>query len=401
MQTAANVTYLICVDACSNHNKFYKMIPCGDRFTVEYGRVGSTGIKRTYPIAQWNNKYHEKLGKGYVDQTHLHHDIVIEENEDGYKLIEDLSVKTFVSRLRKWANEKIKASYTISSKSVTEQMILEAQEIINSMTRIDNVWYFNQKLIELYKALPRKIKNIDDTLARDSSDFTSIIQNEQDLLEVMKSQVETDAIKSRIQNCGNSTSSITILEAMGLDIRPCSEEEIENIKSHLTDESAGHFKAAYRVINKKREEAFNNYVKQNHIKNIKMFYHGSRNENIWSIITQGMSLNPKAIITGKMFGYGLYFAPRAKKSIKYTSLRGSYWAKGNSDTGILAVFKVAVGNSYHVDEWNSTYMSYREKDIHNHGADSLYAHAGKSLVNDEVIVYNDAAVTLRYLIELH
>ena len=29
-----------------------------------------------------------------------------------------------------------------------------------------------------------------------------------------------------------------------------------------------------------------------------------------------------------MFGHGLYFAPRAKKSIGYTSLNGSYWSGG-------------------------------------------------------------------------
>lgn len=401
MQTAAQITYLINVDAYGNHNKFYKMIPCGDRFTVEYGRVGSTGIKRTYPIVQWRNKYQEKLQKGYVDQTHLHNDTVITEEQDGYKAIEDSSVRKFISQLRKWANDKIKASYTISTKAVTENMVNEAQDILDSMTRIDDVWYFNQKLMELYKALPRKIKNISETLAKNTSDFASILEKEQDLLDVMKAQVKTDFITTKAANSANLTNAVTILEAMGLEIRPCNSEEVENIKSHLTEESVDHFKNAYRVINKEREKAFNEYVKANHIQKIKMYYHGSRNENIWGILTQGLSLNPKAIITGKMFGYGLYFASRAKKSINYTSLRGSYWANGSSDTGILAVFKVAVGNSYHVDEWNSTYTTYREKDIKAHEANSLYAHAGKSLLNDDVIVYNDAAVTLRYLIELH
>lgn len=401
MGALANVTYLINVDASGNHNKFYRMIPCGNRFTVEYGRVGSTGIKKSYPINLWSDKYQEKLRKGYVDQTHLHTDTVTELCDDNYKIIDNFEVRGFIARLRTWANEKIKSSYTVSTKAVTEKMVREAQNIIDSMACLNtqDIRAFNEYLIELYQVLPRRIKDVSKELAKKSSDIPQILLKEQGLLEVMKAQIKTDAVVESMKKSG-SANTITVLEAMGLEVRPCTDEEIDTIKEHLTEESAGHFKAAYRVVNKAREKAFNEYVKNNNISNVRMYYHGSRNENIWGILTQGLSLNPKAIITGKMFGYGLYFAPRAKKSINYTSLRGSYWANGSSDVGILAVFKVAVGESLHVNEWNSGYSVYREADIKRFGKNSLYAHAGKSLVNDEIIVYNDAAVTLRYLIEL-
>ena len=78
---------------------------------------------------------------------------------------------------------------------------------------------------------------------------------------------------------------------------------------------------------------------------IHYLFHGSRNENIWGLITEGQNLYPKAHITGKMFGYGLYYANRAKKSINYTSLKDSYWANGNSDVGYLAVYKVLYKNT--------------------------------------------------------
>jgi len=40
-----------------------------------------------------------------------------------------------------------------------------------------------------------------------------------------------------------------------------------------------------------------------------MFFHGSRNENWWNIIKNGLQLNPNAKITGKMLGHGIYLAP--------------------------------------------------------------------------------------------
>ena len=64
--------YLLMVTT-NNNNKYYRMIPSagGDSFTVEYGRVGASCQRRTYPMHSWENKYNEKVRKGYVDQTHL------------------------------------------------------------------------------------------------------------------------------------------------------------------------------------------------------------------------------------------------------------------------------------------------------------------------------------------
>ena len=45
--------YLVMVTS-GNHNKYYKMIPNGSSFNVEYGRVGASEQKRSYPISQWD-----------------------------------------------------------------------------------------------------------------------------------------------------------------------------------------------------------------------------------------------------------------------------------------------------------------------------------------------------------
>ena len=60
--------YLVMVTS-DNHNKYYKMIPNGSFFNVEYGRVGASEQKRSYPISQWDKKYNEKIKKGDAENS--------------------------------------------------------------------------------------------------------------------------------------------------------------------------------------------------------------------------------------------------------------------------------------------------------------------------------------------
>ncbi len=395
------VRYLIKVDSNSNNNKFYKMIPHGSTWTAEYGRVGARGITKEYRISTFYSKYQEKIQKGYIDQTNLHQDTIQILNEflGGYKEIEEDTVRDLVIRLRKYANEKIKTSYTVSSKEVTEEMVNEAQKIIDSLYQINDNTVFNNVLITLFSVIPRKMKDVKENLAASTKDFSSIIQREQDLLDVMSSQISTEARKSLSKNGG---AVMTVLEAMGLEISPCSDKEVSEIMSHLTSESDYMFKRAWKVVNKKTEYNFRAYCQKHNIKNTKFLYHGSRNENYWHILCEGLRLNPKAVTNGKMFGHGIYFAPKARKSIRYSSLKQQYsYTNGTSSTGFLAVFKVAVGKSMNVERWYSAMTSYTEGTMRQHNCDSLYAHAGVDLINDEIIVYNENAATIRYLIELN
>ena len=113
---------------------------------------------------------------------------------------------------------------------------------------------------------------------------------------------------------------------------------------------------------------------------------------------QGLKLRPStSTFHGKMFGPGLYFAPRAKKSIGYTSVQGSYWQNGQDRVGYVALFDVAVGRSWYCDD-AQPHMNW--SGIHRKGCDSLWAKAGHSLYNDEVVVYDEAQATIAYLVEV-
>ena len=113
-----------------------------------------------------------------------------------------------------------------------------------------------------------------------------------------------------------------------------------------------------------------------------------------------MLLNPNAVVTSRMFGYGLYFATRAKKSIGYSSLDG-YWSKETADEGFLFVMKVAYKcpKVFYIHEnWMNKITG---NDIWKQGYDAVFASKDRGmLVNDEIIVYDEAQVCPRYLVVL-
>ena len=396
--------YLVMVTVSANNNKYYKQIPHGDSWTAEYGRVGSSPQRREYPMSQWNSKYNEKIRKGYVDQSDLVEDLIQVEKpkKSEYREIENKAIAEIVERLQAMARKAIGDNYTISSNKVTHAMVDEAQDVLTSLIDAKDVDTFNETLLKLFTVIPRKMGNVKDYLAEKSDDFSRIIQKEQDLLDVMKGQVvqkqmiDENSEKDDIQNEN------TILEQLGLVFEECSTKDIAVIKDALGS-CSDRFYQAWRVKNIQTQKRYDDFVRENHITNTKLLFHGSRNENWWSIINSGLVLKPtNAVITGKMFGYGIYYAPKARKSLGYTSLDGSYWVRGNSKFGFMALMEVAYGKPYDVYSFDRKYYDFDYQKLQQAcpGANCLHAHEGSMLRNDEIIVYKEEQCTIRYLIEL-
>ena len=396
--------YLVMVTASANNNKYYKQIPHGDSWTAEYGRVGSNPQRREYSMSQWESKYNEKIRKGYVDQSDLVEDLIQVEKpkKSEYKEIENKVIAEIVERLQSMARKAISDNYTISSNKVTQAMIDEAQDILTSLINIDDVESFNETLLKLFTTIPRKMGNVQSYLSKSKDDFSDIIQKEQDLLDVMKGQVVQKQIIDESVNENSEQKENTILEQLGLVFEECNKKDIAIIKDALGSCSDKFYKA-WRVKNIKTQRRYDDFVKENNIKNTKLLFHGSRNENWWSIINSGLVLKPtNAVITGKMFGYGIYYAPKARKSLGYTSLSGSYWARGNSSSGFMALMDVAYGKPYDVYSFDSKYYDFNYEKLQQvcKGANCLHAHEGSMLRNDEIIIYKEEQCTIRYLIEL-
>ena len=398
---AIRPTYLIMVTA-ENNNKYYNCFPEGDNFRVEYGRVNSTKTTTSYPMSKWESQISSKIKKGYKDVTDLKTALVEEIKTDGtkYKDIENESVRRIIEKLRGLARDTVKKNYSVSSASVTEEMVYEAQLVINNLISIKSVNKFNDELLKLFEIIPRKMDNVRSYLIKSIDEIDKVISREQDLLDIMRGQIVTKSTATENKAKEIDNSGITILDEMGITMRECTPEEINEIKDCMK-ESSYHFSKAWRVDNISTRKKYEEFIKAYNIKNTKLLFHGSRTENWFSILKTGLKIRPtNAITTGAMFGFGSYFAPKCQKSIGYTSLGGSYWAGGKDNTAYMALFDTAYGKPYNVYNFDSKYysMSFDKLPV---GCNCLHAHAGNGMLrNDEIVYYKTEQMTIKYLIEI-
>ena len=378
--------YLMFTDADANHNKFYRMIDVGNgKFEVVYGRVGNSGVKKSYPISEWSKKYREKINKGYTDISSVkaikNSDFVTGQGSD---LINELI--TF---------SKFHLSHSYSNLAgVSIGQIKEAERIIDGLSGYADKNLqdsFNEQLIELFNKLPRSMGKVSDYIASNNStsEMYKIINRERTLLDNVRSYISL-----------SSVGTAKTVADLGLIIESVTKSELEAILDHCCNSLKPKVRRAWKVTNVNTQKEFDNYCKKNNITKQKMLWHGSGNENWLSILETGLKIRPAgAVYTGSMFGDGLYFATDSGKSFNYTSYRGTYWRGGTSDVAYMAVFNTAIGNSYDVYAHTSELSRMNQKKLNKKGYNSLFAHKGQSLQRDEIVFYNPSAVTIAYLVE--
>lgn len=123
-------------------------------------------------------------------------------------------------------------------------------------------------------------------------------------------------------------------------------------------------------------------------------WHGSRAGNCLSILSKGLIImgERSSVITGSLFGRGLYFASSASKSLNYSY---GYWSGAKQDNNpFMFLGDVAMGKYYlPKDTYDGPYPKP--------GYDSTYAQKGKTsgLLNNEMIIYNNYQCNLTFLVE--
>ncbi len=398
-------TYLVMVTG-QNNNKYYNLFPEGENFRVEYGRIDATKTTAYYPISKWNAQINSKLKKGYQNVTDLKQDLVEEISvanpESPYREIENKAIKAIVDKLQSLARDTIRKNYTVKASAVTQDMVDAAQKLIDTLADTTlSIEAFNDILLRLFTVIPRKMGNVRDYLANDTNDFAQILSKEQDLLDVMRGQIY---VKPEITETSDEPKKEqTILEELGLIMEETTTDDVAMIKT-LMNESANKFRNAWRVTNLKTQECFDKFVVDNDIKDTRLLFHGSRSENWFSIIKTGLMIRPSnAVYTGSMFADGVYFAPKCAKSIGYTSLSGSYWARGGNDRAYMALFEVAYGTPHVIYQHDSSCYSLNYDVLQNKTpkCHCLHAKADKGMLrNDEIVFYRTDQMTIKYLIEI-
>lgn len=396
---------LIMVTA-ANNNKYYEMQENNDdTFTVTYGRIGALGAVRSYPIAQWDKKYKEKVRKGYRDLSNL---VTTNQLADDFASLENTSIKHLLTSLFRYAKKSIQTNYYVSAEEVSIHQVERAQVVLTNLSdgialKMDVV-LFNQELLELYQIIPRKMASVKQHLIQqptneeDLSKIKELLAKEQATLDVMASQVELNTRKKE-----TVVAKTDIMDQLGLQISPLEDPKAIKMIQKMMGPDNNKFHRAFQVTNLHTQPAFDQFLDKSTNKKTKLFWHGSRNENWLSILKTGLILRPtNAVITGKMFGYGLYFADKCRKSLNYTSIHGSYWAGGNHNQAYMALFEVHTGAQMKISirkDWcgNLTEKSLKAR---NPKYDSVFAKGGADLLNNEYIIYNQNQCTVRYLVEL-
>jgi poly [ADP-ribose] polymerase len=447
IENGLKVAILVCVSS-DNNNKYYNMYEQGGgQFMVIRGRVDVTEIvEGPYPMSKWDTTYKDKTKeskkpKPYTDQTHLFADqkpakdagtAKKTDKSSGFHSKRTAIVIDFVKQLQKWANQSVEENYTVSAANVTRKQIEHAQQTLNLISSMikkgADTKAINDKLLELYQIIPRRMKRVQDHLFLENKEKKAYIGNtiksdddfknandkiagEQDTLDVMAGQVavEEQEKKDHVETTTDKKE-YDLLHAMKLDMEDCTKSEIDMLKKMLDqnarashEKNSGLFKHAVKVKNNNTEEAYDKFLGKVKNKKKELLFHGSRNENWWSIFQQGLVLRPtNAVITGKMFGYGLYFADKAQKSINYSSYSGAArsYTGGSSRNAILAVYEVHQGDQYEIKRHEHSHSQLTDDKMVKLGKDSVFAQGGYDLVNNEYIVYKQQQCTIKYLIEI-
>ena len=380
-----------------NNNKYYEMIyEGGSNFTINYGRVESTRTTLQKGINQWNSIYNEKIKKGYKDITHTVSVIVedkIIEPENKLLEIKEAKVATFLTLMKKYTDGLVSKTYTVKAKDVTQIQIDEAQKYINDLVSIDreDVTTINSKLLELYMVIPRYMGKVQNYLLP-NIDIDKTIQQEQDNLDAMASQVsmikpidEKEQIKIQKENK-------TLLDILGITMKEISEHK--DIKYLIDQLGKNKIHGIFEIQKEEHDTIFNNWMDNQDNKTTRYLLHGTRCTSVIPIIEQGLKIRPVGNyqFSGKAYGDGNYFSETCSKSLGYT---------GYDADQILLIYEVHTGNPYTYDGWyrgNSFTLNY--ENLQTKGYDSTFVKAGNGLLNTEIITYKEQQCRIKYIIWL-
>ena len=401
--------YLVMVNADHNNYKFYRLKQpvIGGDITASWGLIGARAGEMwsekscQYPADMFWVKYFEKTSKGYEDKSDFYIEKPVETadtkpevkeekkkrgrpRKNPLPVVNEMSIKLY-ALLKSFSRTAVKEQTTVTV--VTQAMIDESKRLLGEIYKTTTVNDFNELLLQLLAVAPRKVSNVSSLLARSNSDFPKIISREESLVDALEALVPASSKKVTSASVDES------FDARNIEVFIATDKQKEQVMRHLPDDLQSKVKNVYRVIPKEQEKKFKKYLETHHIETVKQFWHGSRNENWLSIIINSLLLKPNAVITGKMFGNGIYFAPKASKSWNYTSYHNTYWAKGNSSTAFMGLYATAYGIP--LDCTCSHHYTKSELGDKN----CVHAHAGSQLRNDEIIFYDEAAVLLQYVVE--
>lgn len=413
MNTQKDKTRLVFSDLSKRSYKYYDIELFDDgRVVAAYGVVGAKnpqtndyGIKgRVF----FESKIREKERKGYSKAKVLMEGAVTNTTIANTSLadialtqikLSDSSLKALIKRLADSNVHKITNSTSISFNNgvfqtplgiVTKEGISEARILLDYFFK--NIKKngdddFNQRIDEYLKIIPRPKGG--GLMYEDIFPTIDTVKKESDVLDALENSVDI-ALKTPVKDDKTNTEKVFNLN-MSL---VTDQKVIKRIQDwYKNTNKAMHNYTNVKIVNIYEVDIVDynaNFVKSP--ANLKEVWHGSGQSNILSILKTGLFCSPPstAAIAGKMFGNGVYGSETSSKSLGYTMGR---WGQSKGDSGWLFVCDFEMGkNPYYARNSFSRLPD---------GYDSCWAlPKNTSLLNDELIVYRENQIRIKYLLEV-
>ena len=413
--------HLICCEVETNNNKYWKgELHDNDDVYLEWGRVGKA------PQSQTNKgvgekfllkKEREKLKKGYtpletiaVDKSNTTTTITVVDDiksiahsqiKTGSNTLADLIDKLVVANIHQiTSNTQIKydaqsGMFTTPLGIVTPDAIKRARGLLLQIKNCKSGLTLKQIASSYLRIIPQDVGMKFDMHILFGTN--QAIEKQNDLLDSLEAsytsftKVPTQTAKQTANGTVPTTPSIFNIT---LDLLK-DPKEFDRIKAKynatrksMHSASVLDLKNVYVVDINTVSSAFQ-YGKK--VGNVQELWHGTKKANLLSIFKTGLKISPPstASIAGAMFSRGLYFSDQSTKSLNYAY---GYWDNTKDDNCFMFLCDVAMGKSYTPPS--------PSQDLPKPGYDSTYAIGGKSgVVNNEMIVYKEEQVNLKYLCE--
>lgn len=367
-------------DADANNNKYWEAKRFADgRVEIRWGRVGTAGqsqIKQNVSTGWIASKIAEKIQKGY-QEVDLHRPTV--------SSLPVANASPEVEELVQWiyseAGEQIETYLAGTVDALSAKQINEGRRILGNIA-LNWIHLEGRKyqVSEYYKTIPTKMpRKIDlDDLAEHF-----------DLAEQENRLDQLQAALSTFTGTAGGNSQYNALGAE-IDTLPTSSPEYEAIMMEIKRTNKGRLRHVHGIFKIKipgEREAYKQCQRGN--SRILALWHGTHNPNVRHILKNGLIIpkypTNKTSSGGSRFGRGIYMADWFSRSMNYCR---------NQNRGVpkmLFMVNAKVGKEKHLPDDDEKLRQAPP------GYDSVRGIKSYGGV-DEIIVYNPAQVTIRWLV---
>lgn len=416
------------LDAVNNSNKFYTIelheLNGKYRIFTDYGRLGKTSkkeIRETDSLSvaerEFNSILKSKTRKGYKEielaqsltgsqkaQELIDANEIKAEKDDIVESKLHPAIQSFVKQIFDEAGNKlsylVKGSFSadgasplgkLSSNQINKgrSILLSIADIINSKQKVetkDVIEFTNQYFANIPKVFGHKI-SADDVAIKTLEQ----ISEEMDILKFYEDALRMGGVLFDKNNIDKQYESLK----SDIGILDPNSDKYKELVQYVKDSESKHHTVTLQVkriftVKQKNAPAFDDSYG-----NVKELFHGSRSANLPGILSSSLrlpkSLGDNVVITGAMFGPGIYFASQSTKSSQYSCSRFG-GTQNKYPSAFMFVSGVALGKIKEVE--HAHYFHDVPK-----GYDSVRGVQGRSLLHDEYIVYRENQQELRYIIE--